>query len=278
MPELPEVEVTRRGIAPLLENAEILGSQFSSKSLRWPAPAQLAEQITGKTLSHIARRGKYLLMETASGWLLVHLGMSGHLQFVADGTPLGAWDHFDLRFRDSRGHKAVLRLTDPRRFGAVLWHPRSAGPVETHALLRGLGREPFDLTFNAEHLRLGLRHRRIAIKQALLAGDVIVGVGNIYASEALFRARIRPQTPARKLSRLRCQALLEAIRETLALAIEKGGSSLRDFCGSDGQPGYFQQEYFVYGRTDQPCLVCGTTVRLLKQGQRSSFYCPNCQH
>ena len=278
MPELPEVEVTRQGIAPLLENAEILGSQFSSKSLRWPAPANLAEQITGKTVQNIARRGKYLLMETAPGWVIVHLGMSGHLQFVADGTPLGAWDHFDLRFRDSRGRVAVLRLTDPRRFGAVLWQSRSAGAIETHPLLSKLGREPFDPSLNAEHLRQGFQNRSVAIKQALLAGDVIVGVGNIYASEALFRAGIRPQTPAQRLSRARCERLLNAIRETLSLAIQKGGSTLRDFCGTDGQPGYFQQEYFVYSRAGQPCHVCGSTVKLLKQGQRSSFYCSNCQH
>lgn len=277
MPELPEVEVTRRGLEPTLLGAQLLQVQFSNKSLRWSALPQFATEIRRQRVISVSRRGKYLLIETAAGWILLHLGMSGSLRFVAEHEALGPWDHFDLKFCSSAGTVSRLRLNDPRRFGAVLWHPRLHGPILQHPLLAGLGPEPLEPDFSAEQLYLSLRSKTAAIKQVLLAGQVVVGVGNIYASESLFRAGIRPQTPAQRLSLARCNKLLEAIRQTLLAAIEQGGSSLRDFFHTNGQSGHFQNEYFVYGRVGASCRVCGTTIRQLKQGQRSTFYCPNCQ-
>jgi formamidopyrimidine-DNA glycosylase len=282
MPELPEVEVTRRGIAPQLEGQVVTGAVVRNRNLRWPVPARLERTLTGLSITRVGRRGKYLLIECAAagpgrdsapaGWLIVHLGMSGSLRFVAPGTLPKKHEHVDLVTAHT-----LLRLHDPRRFGAVLWHPASAGPVESHSLLAHLGMEPLDGAFSGDTLFQGSRGRSAAIKQLLLAGNVVVGVGNIYASEALFRARIHPATAAGRISRARYARLAAEIIAVLGEAIDKGGSTLRDFTRSDGEPGYFQLDYFVYGREGQPCRVCGAPVRGLRQGQRSTFYCARCQ-
>lgn len=272
MPELPEVEVTRRGVAPHLEGRTVTGVAFRHSGLRWPFPPDLSQRLCGRTITSTGRRGKYLLIKFDHGTLIVHLGMSGHLRILPLGTPPQKHDHFDMVVEDS-----VLRLTDPRRFGAVLWHAAEDGLMEEHLLLRGLGMEPLEEKFGARTLYEGTRKRSASIKQVLLAGDIVVGVGNIYASESLFKAGIHPKTAASRISLARYEKLAQAIRETLAAAIEQGGSTLRDFMAVNGQPGYFQQSYFVYDRAGQPCRRCGAEVRQLKQGQRSTFYCVNCQ-
>ena len=283
MPELPEVEVTRRGIAPQLEGQVVTGVVVRNRSLRWPVPARLDHTLAGLLVVKVGRRGKYLLLECSraasasapprtAGWLILHLGMSGSLRFVAPGTPPRKHEHVDLVTAHT-----LLRLHDPRRFGAVLWHPASAGPLAAHALLAHLGIEPLDGAFTGETLYQGSRGRSVAVKQMLLAGSIVVGVGNIYASEALFRARIHPATAAGRISRVRYARLAREIIAVLGEAIDKGGSTLRDFTRSDGEPGYFQLDYFVYGREGEPCRVCGAPVRGLRQGQRSSFYCAHCQ-
>ena len=272
MPELPEVEVTRRGVAPHLDGQMVTAVTLRRSGLRWPFPEDLAQRLSGRTIRCTARRGKYLLIEFDHGTLIIHLGMSGHLRILPSATPAKIHDHFDLVV----GNK-VLRLHDPRRFGAVLWHAVEDGVVENHVLLRGLGVEPLEQAFSAELLYRHTRHRKAAIKQMLLAGDIVVGVGNIYASESLFKAGINPKTPARRIGLMRYEKLAQAIRETLAAAIEQGGSTLRDFLGVNGQSGYFQQNYFVYDRAGHQCRVCGTVIRQIRQGQRSTFYCVNCQ-
>lgn len=272
MPELPEVEVTRRGVAPHLEGRIVTGIIFRHSGLRWPFPGDLPQILCGCRIRKVQRRGKYLLIEFAHGTLILHLGMSGHLRILSAATPPRKHDHFDLIVDDE-----ALRLSDPRRFGAVLWHDCKEGAVEEHILLKDLGVEPLDSAFSGQLLYRKTRNRSASIKQVLLAGHIVVGVGNIYASESLFKARINPKTAAHRIGLARYEKLAQAIRETLAAAIEQGGSTLRDFLSVNGQPGYFQQSYFVYDRAGQPCRVCGTLVRQLKQGQRSTFYCPNCQ-
>jgi formamidopyrimidine-DNA glycosylase len=272
MPELPEVEVTRRGVAPHIEGRVVTGVELRHSGLRWPFPPGLAERLNGQRVRTTGRRGKYLLIGFDHGTLIVHLGMSGHLRILPKGTPPEKHDHFDLIVGDQ-----VMRMTDPRRFGAVLWHGEGEGEIEEHLLLRGLGVEPLEGAFTADLLYRMTRKRSAPIKQVLLAGDIVVGVGNIYASESLFKAGINPRTAAHRIGLARYERLAKAIRETLAAAIEQGGSTLRDFMAADGQPGYFQQSYFVYERAGEACRVCGETVRQIKQGQRSTFYCPNCQ-
>ena len=272
MPELPEVEVTRRGVAPYLEGKTVSAVVMRHTGLRWPFPPDLELALAGKRITKTGRRGKYLLIHFDHGTLIVHLGMSGHLRILPPGIAPQKHDHFDL----VAGGK-VMRMTDPRRFGAVLWHPASEGAVEEHLLLRGLGLEPLEEVFSARELHRQTRNRSAPIKQVLLAGDIVVGVGNIYASESLFRAGINPKTPARKISLARYEKLVVAIREILAAAIEQGGSSLKDFIAVNGQSGYFQQSYFVYNRTGMACRVCSAPIRQIKQGQRSTFYCVNCQ-
>lgn len=272
MPELPEVEVTRRGVAPHLEGRVVSAVTLRHEGLRWPFPADLDRRICGRRIRMTRRRGKYLLIEFDHGTLIVHLGMSGHLRVLPKDTPPQKHDHFDMEVEGQ-----VLRMTDPRRFGAVLWHGREDGAIDEHLLLRGLGVEPLEEAFSAQLLYRETRKRSAAIKQVLLAGDIVVGVGNIYASESLFKAGINPKTAASRIGLARYEKLVVAIRETLAAAIAQGGSTLRDFMAVNGQPGYFQQSYFVYDRAGQPCRVCGSPVRQLKQGQRSTFYCPNCQ-
>ena len=276
MPELPEVEVTRRGVAPHLEGRVVEQVVFRREGLRWPFPAHLAETLVGQRITSVGRRGKYLLIGFDSGILIVHLGMSGHLRVLPPGIELKKHDHFDLVVREG-AQLHVLRLHDPRRFGAVLWHAHDDGDIEQHILLRGLGVEPLEDKFSAELLYKETRKRSAPIKQVLLSGDIVVGVGNIYACESLFRAGISPKTPAARISRARYEKLAAAIREILAAAIVQGGSTLKDFIAVNGQSGYFQQTYFVYDRAGVPCRNCGAPVRQIKQGQRSTFYCATCQ-
>jgi formamidopyrimidine-DNA glycosylase len=276
MPELPEVEVTRRGVAPHLEGRVVTQVVFRREGLRWPFPAHLAESLVGQRVTDVGRRGKYLLIRFDSGTLIIHLGMSGHLRVLPPGIEPKKHDHFDLVVSDSV-HTQVLRLHDPRRFGAVLWHAHDDGDVEQHILLRGLGVEPLEEKFSAALLHKATRKRSAPIKQVLLSGDIVVGVGNIYACESLFKAGISPKTPAARISRARYDKLAAAIRDILAEAIVQGGSTLKDFIAVNGQSGYFQQTYFVYDRAGVPCRNCGAPVRQIKQGQRSTFYCPTCQ-
>ena len=276
MPELPEVEVTRRGVAPHLEGRIVEQVVFRREGLRWPFPAHLAESLIGQRIVQVGRRGKYLLIDFASGTLIIHLGMSGHLRVLPPGVEPKKHDHFDLVVSDG-AHSQVLRLHDPRRFGAVLWHAHDDGDIHQHVLLRGLGVEPLEELFSAALLHKATRNRSAPIKQVLLAGDIVVGVGNIYACESLFKAGINPKTPAGRISRARYDKLALAIREILAEAIVQGGSTLRDFIAVNGQSGYFQQTYFVYDRAGVPCRNCGAPVRQIKQGQRSTFYCATCQ-
>ena len=276
MPELPEVEVTRRGVAPHLTDRIVEDVILRREGLRWPFPPDLRERLLGRRILDIGRRGKYLLIAFEHGTLIVHLGMSGHLRVLPEGTELKKHDHFDLIVNGPDGRQ-VLRLHDPRRFGAVLWHAHDDGELEQHVLLRELGVEPLEDGFSGALLHKATRKRSAPIKQVLLAGDIVVGVGNIYACESLFRAGINPKTAAGKISRARYDKLAEAIRAILADAIVQGGSTLRDFIAVNGQSGYFQQTYFVYDRAGVPCRNCGTPVRQIKQGQRSTFYCATCQ-
>lgn len=276
MPELPEVEVTRRGVAPHIEGRVVEQVILRREGLRWPFPPGLGEQLAGKRILDTGRRGKYLLINFEHGTLIVHLGMSGHLRVLPPGIEPRKHDHFDLVVGGLDGRQ-VLRLHDPRRFGAVLWHAKDEGELDEHMLLRGLGVEPLGEAFSGALLHRETRRRSAPIKQVLLAGDIVVGVGNIYACESLFRAGINPKTPAARISRTRYDKLAEAIREILAAAIVQGGSTLRDFIAVNGQSGYFQQTYFVYDRAGVPCRNCGAPVRQIKQGQRSTFYCAHCQ-
>ena len=268
MPELPEVEVTRRGLAPQLTGRVISGVAVREPRLRWPVPREVLA-LAGRTVKTIQRRGKYLLVDCGDGHLILHLGMSGSLRVLPPGTPAGKHDHFDLVLGDR-----VLRLRDPRRFGAVLW---TTGDAAAHPLLAHLGVEPLSRSLNAERLFALTRGHRTAIKHFLMDARRIVGVGNIYASESLFRAGISPRKAAGRLSRENCEKLAAAIKDTLRAAIRAGGSTLRDFVGSDGAEGYFQQRHWVYDRAGQRCRRCRSLVRHLQQGQRSTYYCPTCQ-
>ncbi|MDD5329841.1 MAG: bifunctional DNA-formamidopyrimidine glycosylase/DNA-(apurinic or apyrimidinic site) lyase [Sulfuricella sp.] len=269
MPELPEVEVTRRGLAPHLVGQRIEAAVVRHAGLRHPVPENLRRILPGLAVHGIVRRGKYLLLDCGAGWLLLHLGMSGSLRIVPASTPAEKHDHFDLVLASGN----CMRLRDPRRFGAVLWTTEP----ETHPLLAELGVEPLDAAFGGDFLHRATRGRRTAIKPLLMDSHVVVGIGNIYANEALFDAGINPKTAAGRLGQTRCARLAEAVKTTLARAIAAGGSSLRDFVGSDGNPGYFQQQYRVYGRAGQACPRCAATIRQIRQGQRSTFYCPGCQ-
>lgn len=275
MPELPEVEVTRRALAPHVEGRVIEGVEVRDRRLRWPIAADLSRRLKGQRVERLDRRGKYLLWRLPRGVLISHLGMSGAWRILprnAGIPPPGRHDHVDLLFAEH-----CTRLTDPRRFGALLWHPNADGAVESHPLLAGLGVEPFDPRFNGAWLHAGTRGRAAPIKQVLLGGDVVVGVGNIYASESLFRAGINPKLPARRIGPARCARLADAVRDVLAEAIAVGGSTLRDFVGADGAEGYFMLDACVYERASEPCRICGTRIARLVQGQRATYYCPRCQ-
>jgi formamidopyrimidine-DNA glycosylase len=269
MPELPEVEVTRLGFADRIAGGRIEAVRLG-KPLRWPLGLEPA-LLLGRIVTGVRRRGKYLLVDLDRGLLLLHLGMSGSLGFVQSLSQPGGHDHFDLV--TSRGS---LRLNDPRRFGAVVYADSESAPA-AQKLLGGLGVEPLSDGFVLDAFHAGLKRRKAPVKQVLLAGDLVVGVGNIYASEALFMAGIRPTLPAARISRPRAARLLAAIREVLARAVRKGGSTLRDFSNADGQAGYFQLEATVYDREGLPCRVCGTPIRQIRQGQRATYFCPHCQ-
>lgn len=270
MPELPEVEVTRRSFRDAIVGAQVQAVRLG-KPLRWPLGV-LPQALAGRRVQEVRRRGKYLLLDMDKGLLLLHLGMSGSLRFSAALGPAGVHDHFDLET-----DAGILRLHDPRRFGAVV-HVTGEGDPLARKLLGNLGMEPLDpASFTWERFAEGLQHSRTPIKQLLLGGKLVVGVGNIYASEVLFLSRIDPQTPACQVGPRKQQRLFAAIREVLALAVAQGGTTLRDFSSADGMPGHFQLQAKVYGRDGLPCVACGRPVRLLRQGQRSTYYCAHCQ-
>jgi len=269
MPELPEVETTRLGLLPLL-NQSVSQVVIRNESLRWPIPQFIVETLPHQKLNALTRRAKYILAHFDQGVLLLHLGMSGRLRLLAQDEPLTKHDHFDILFNDGQ----VLRLNDPRRFGAVLW----AGDAPySHKLLSILGPEPLDEVFTGDYLHEQMHTRTSAVKIAIMDSHLVVGVGNIYASESLFRARIHPQSSAKSISLEDCNRLVAAIKSTLQDALAAGGSSLRNFLAADGSPGYFQQAYFVYARTGLPCRVCSSLVKNVRLGQRSTFYCDFCQ-
>jgi formamidopyrimidine-DNA glycosylase len=270
MPELPEVETTRRGLLPHVLGRRFRGALVRNAALRWPVPRDLSSRIRGEAILDIRRRGKYLLIDCRKGHVLVHLGMSGRLSIIADEKPAGRHDHVDLRLEGGR----ALRLTDPRRFGAVLW---LEGAAEDHPLLRGLGLEPLESGFTGAALKALAAGRRVAVKQFLMNGRIVTGVGNIYASEALFQSGVHPMKEAGRITAARWERIAQSIRATLERALAAGGSTLRDFASSDGSPGHFQHEFSVYGREGKPCLKCGAPIRMLRQGQRSTFYCARCQ-
>ena len=269
MPELPEVETTRRGVEPHCLGRAVKRVIVRERRLRWPVPDQLALALTGQTIKAVERRAKYLLFRTEAGTLLVHLGMSGSLRIVAPDVPPGRHDHIDVLLEGG----VCLRYHDPRRFGCLLW----SAPGEIHSLLSGLGPEPLSAEFNGQLLHRRSRGRKGAIKNFIMDGKVVVGVGNIYANEALFLSGIRPDRAAGRISLARYQRLADIIKQVLTSSIEQGGTTLRDFVGGDGRPGYFAQQLLVYGRAGQPCRSCYTPLRDLRLGQRSSVYCVTCQ-
>jgi formamidopyrimidine-DNA glycosylase len=269
MPELPEVETTRRGLAPHLEGALVRAVLQRRDDLRWPIPGEIRAHLPGARIETVRRRAKYLLLDTHAGSALLHLGMSGSLRVLPAATPVRAHDHVDLALDGGR----VLRFNDPRRFGCLLWQPAGT----THALLRGLGPEPLSEDFHGQHLFERSRGRSAPVKTFLMDQRIVVGVGNIYAAESLFRAGIHPLRAAGKVSRARYVALATAVQQILAYAIERGGTTLRDFISPDGAPGHFEQELSVYGRGGLPCKACGTTLRQEQIGQRTTVWCPRCQ-
>jgi len=276
MPELPEVEVTKLGITPHLQGRTISAIKVIDGRLRWPVPKSLPQILPGQKIQSIERRGKYLLLELEKGCLLIHLGMTGTLRVLPSSEPLKLHDRVTFEF----GHLS-LRLHDPRKFGAVLWHPKNKGPVESNPLLLKLGVEPFSTAFEGELgteiLYQASRKRSVAVKQFLLAGQAVVGVGNIYCSESLFEAGIHPAKAAGKLTRPQCSRLASAVRSILKKAIDAGGSTLKDFVNSDGDPGHFTVQSKVYDRKGLPCKVCKTPIQQIVQGQRSTYFCPACQ-
>lgn len=269
MPELPEVEVTRRSFAKAITGARI-EAVVMGKPLRWPLGCD-PQLLVGQQVGGLRRRGKYLLLDMEQGLLLLHLGMSGSLRFAAGMPEAGPHDHFDLVT-----NRGTLRLHDPRRFGAVVYAPSEDSPVAAK-LLGGLGMEPLSEEFLLPTFQAGLKKSRMPIKQLLLAGRLVVGVGNIYASEVLFLSGIRPTTAASRIGAARVHKLHQAIRSVLARAVEMGGSTLRDFSNADGMAGHFQTAANVYGRDGQPCHACGTAIELIRQGQRSTYFCRQCQ-
>ncbi|MEJ2308546.1 MAG: bifunctional DNA-formamidopyrimidine glycosylase/DNA-(apurinic or apyrimidinic site) lyase [Gammaproteobacteria bacterium] len=269
MPELPEVETTRRGIEPHILGRRITAVEVRQPRLRYPVPDDLARQLEGTTVRSVERRGKYLLIRTGKRQLMIHLGMSGSLRMTDRDRPPRKHDHLDIRFGDR-----VLRFHDPRRFGLVLLLD---GKPEAHPLLASLGPEPLSASFDPDYLYRVSRNRKVAIKNLIMNSHLVVGVGNIYASEALFLSGIHPNRAASRISRGRYEKLVRAIREVLQNAIEEGGTTLRDFVREKGQPGYFARRLNVYGKAGEACPVCGSTIVSKVIGQRSSFYCPQCQ-
>lgn len=271
MPELPEVETTRRGIEPHLSGHSLHKVTIRERRLRWPIPDGLEDLLRGQRVHLVRRRAKYLLIDFDHGTLIAHLGMSGSLRLVEPGTPLQKHDHVDIVLDSGLS----LRLHDPRRFGALLW---TSEPAEQHSLLAQLGPEPLGDGFDGTYLYEALHQRKQAIKTAIMDNHVVVGVGNIYANESLFLAGIDPRRACNRIARHRMEALAEHIKQVLAAAVEQGGTTLRDFVNPEGRPGYFQQTLNVYGRTNEPCRLCRNPIRQVTLGQRSTFYCPSCQH
>lgn len=273
MPELPEVETTRRELAPYLEGQRLQEIEIYQPRMRWPIDPELPRILRGQTLKRSARRGKYLLLELETGTLIVHLGMSGSLRIVCPDQPRLKHDHVQWRFDGF-----MLRLNDPRRFGALIWHDHRDGDILAHRLLRHLGVEPFSEAFTPALLHAGLRRKKKVVKQALLDGDIVVGVGNIYASESLFLSGINPKTLSSRISMTRTIKLHDAIIKTLTLALESGGSTLRNYVNPQGEPGsYFAIHANVYGREGLPCRVCGAPISKITQNARATFYCKKCQ-
>ena len=269
MPELPEVETTRRGIAPHIEQQTVTGLIVRQRQLRWPIPSSLSA-IRGAQIESVARRAKYLLIYTSTGTAIVHLGMSGSLRIVDAGEPVRKHDHVDIVLQDGQ----CLRFHDPRRFGAILWTKKD--PLK-HKLIEPLGPEPLGDDFTGEYLFALSRKRRMAVKAFIMDSRIVVGVGNIYASEALFLAGIRPSSPAGRISQKRYIQLASSIRQVLATAIGMGGTTLRDFINPEGNPGYFKQSLNVYGRAGEPCPQCGKPIKSAIIGQRNTFFCTTCQ-
>jgi formamidopyrimidine-DNA glycosylase len=271
MPELPEVETTRRGIEPYLTGARIKDIIIRQRKLRWPIPRQLEKELTGQQVRSVTRRGKYLLLNTDSGTAIIHLGMSGSLQIIKNNKCAGPHDHVDLQLNN----KTILRFTDPRRFGCLLW--TRSDPLK-HKLLRNLGPEPLSDNFNSDYIFKQARGRKLNIKAFLMNSHIVVGVGNIYANESLFMAGIHPKRAAGRISLHRYQLLVDAVKEILKDSIKLGGTTLKDFVDSNGKPGYFQQTLRVYGRGGEPCKQCSNPLKEIRLGQRSTIYCTNCQH
>lgn len=269
MPELPEVEVSRQGITPFMVGETVMRVVVRNASLRWPIPSEIQE-LVGLTITAVRRRAKYLLLETDWGTAILHLGMSGNLRILPHGSVAGKHDHVDIELSNGQ----LLRLNDTRRFGCLLW---TREPAEQHKLLIKLGPEPLTEDFNGEHLYQRSRKRKIAVKQFIMDNHVVVGVGNIYANEALFSAGIHPQQAACDVNETDYQALANEIKKVLARAITQGGTTLKDFTGSDGKPGYFVQELQVYGRAGEPCRHCGGLLSEVRMGGRSTVFCPLCQ-
>jgi formamidopyrimidine-DNA glycosylase len=270
MPELPEVETTRRGIAPHVEGKSVSDVIVRHHQLRWPVHRGLKRTLQGHQINAVSRRAKYLLLGFDHGTLILHLGMSGSLRIIQADTLVEKHDHLDIVLNNGK----ALRLTDPRRFGAVLW---TRDDPNEHELLTYLGPEPLSDEFTSDTLYTRSRRRNSSIKQFIMDGKVVVGVGNIYASEALFLSRINPKAIASKVSKARYEKLTIAIKQVLTAAIEQGGTTLRDFVGGDGKPGYFAQQLNVYGSEGEPCHVCGMAIKQITQGQRSTYYCQKCQ-
>ncbi|MEX0963140.1 MAG: bifunctional DNA-formamidopyrimidine glycosylase/DNA-(apurinic or apyrimidinic site) lyase [Pseudohongiellaceae bacterium] len=270
MPELPEVETTRRGIEPHVTKRRVSEVILRRKNLRWPITPSLIDELPGEMIKTVSRRGKYLLLTTRRGTLIIHLGMSGCLRIVDKLQGAAKHDHVDIVFANNK----VLRYTDPRRFGCILWE---TGPPASHPLLAALGPEPLSDEFHTDYLFMKSRARNAAIKNFIMDSATVVGVGNIYANESLFLAGINPKRSAGRISKARYENLVRCIREVLLSAIEVGGTTLRDFTNSDGEPGYFAQSLHVYGRKGAPCHGCLSTLIEIRQGQRSTVYCPKCQ-
>jgi formamidopyrimidine-DNA glycosylase len=270
MPELPEVETTRCGIAPVLEGAQITELVVREPRLRWPVPADMADRLRGQTVHSVKRRAKYLLLETDNGCAMVHLGMSGSLRIVSTHDAPERHDHFDI----ITAHGDIVRFNDPRRFGSLLW---AGSEPEQHPLLVGLGPEPLEDGFTGKYLWESARGRKIAIKQHIMNSKIVAGIGNIYANEALFRAGIHPRRQAGRIALRRLEKLAQAIRAVLNEAIQQGGTTLRDYRNSDGKPGYFRQKLLVYERAPEPCRKCNEPIVHIVQGQRSTYYCKRCQ-
>lgn len=277
MPELPEVEVSRLGVTPHILKKSIKQVIVRNGALRWPVDPQLPNKLQNAKITKTSRRGKYLLLHcqlknNSTGVLFIHLGMSGSLRVVSHNTPVQKHDHIDWQFSS-----CTLRYHDPRRFGSVLWHDDLDGHYLQHPRLINLGIEPFDEAFTADYFFKQSRDTKRSIKTTLLTGSIVVGVGNIYASEILFCCKIHPESNANSLTKTQCQLLVENIKFVLQKAISKGGSTLKDFVNSDGTSGYFQIHYNVYDRSEQPCKVCAKTIKRIIQTQRATYYCPSCQ-